>query len=136
MRCPLPGAIKFICMKDDISIKRIVPNIYSDDLEKSKAFYQGFLNMDIIMDQGWVIPFASGKNPLAQVNILENQKKETLHNERIFLSVEVSDVNKMHQKAKALQLEIVYPITDEPWGVRRFFVKDPNGATINLVAHR
>lgn len=123
-------------MKDDISIKRIVPNIYSDDLEKSKAFYQGFLNMDIIMDQGWVITFASGKNPLAQVNILENQKKETLHNERIFLSVEVSDVNKMHQKAKALQLEIVYPITDEPWGVRRFFVKDPNGATINLVAHR
>ncbi|HEX7755396.1 MAG TPA: VOC family protein [Niabella sp.] len=123
-------------MKDDISIKRIVPNIYSDDLEKSKAFYQGFLNMDIIMDQGWVITFASGKNPLAQVNILENQKKETLHNERIFLSVEVSDVNKMHQKAKALQLEIVYPITDEPWGVRRFFVKAPNGATINLVAHR
>ena len=123
-------------MKDDISIKRILPNIYSDDLEKSKAFYQGFLNMDIIMDQGWVITFASGKNPLAQVNILENQKKETLHNERIFLSVEVSDVNKMHQKAKALQLEIVYPITDEPWGVRRFFVKDPNGATINLVAHR
>ncbi|ANH82599.1 glyoxalase [Niabella ginsenosidivorans] len=123
-------------MKDDVSINRIVPNIYSDDLEKSKAFYQGFLNMNIVMDQGWVVTFASDKNPLAQVNILENKKKEVLNNERIFLSVEVSDVNKMHQKAKELKLKIVYPITDEPWGVRRFFVKDPNGATINLVAHR
>ncbi|MGA2287514.1 MAG: VOC family protein, partial [Bradyrhizobium sp.] len=31
---------------------------------------------------------------------------------------------------------IVYPLTDEPWGVRRFFVRDPNGAVINVVSHR
>jgi uncharacterized glyoxalase superfamily protein PhnB len=23
--------------------------------------------------------------------------------------------------------EIVHPLTDEPWGVRRFFVRDPDG---------
>ncbi|MBZ4190182.1 VOC family protein [Niabella beijingensis] len=122
-------------MKEEMSINRIVPNIYSDDLEKSKDFYRGFLHMDIIMDHGWVLTFASKKNPLAQVNVLENQKKEVLNNERIFLSVEVSDVNGMYRKAKELGLEITYPIANEPWGVRRFFVKDPNGATINLLSH-
>ncbi|WP_018629828.1 VOC family protein [Niabella aurantiaca] len=122
-------------MKEDIFINRIVPNIYSDDLEQSKAFYRGFLNMDMIMDRGWVLTFASRTNPTAQINVLENQKKEVLHNERIFLSIEVSDVNGMHKKAKELKLDVVYPITNEPWGVRRFFVKDPNGATINLLSH-
>jgi hypothetical protein len=30
----------------------------------------------------------------------------------------------------------VYPLTDEPWRVRRFFVKDPNGAVLNVASHR
>lgn len=122
-------------MKEEIFINRIVPNIYSDDLEQSKAFYRGFLNMDMVMDRGWVLTFASRTNPTAQINVLENQKKEVLDNERIFLSIEVSDVNGMHKKAKELKLDVVYPITNEPWGVRRFFVRDPNGVTINLLSH-
>jgi len=32
-------------------------------------------------------------------------------------------------------LRVVYPITDEPWGVRRFFVEDPDGRIINVLAH-
>jgi len=27
------------------------------------------------------------------------------------------------------------PITNEPWGVRRFFVIDPNGTIINVMCH-
>jgi hypothetical protein len=30
----------------------------------------------------------------------------------------------------------VYPLTDEPWGVRRFFVRDPNGMIVNVVSHK
>ena len=122
-------------MTNDVIINRIVPNIYSDDMAASKSFYQAFLDMDIVMDQGWVVSFASKKNRLAQINILENQKKQVLNNERIFLSVEVADINRMYKRAQEFNIEITYPITDESWGVRRFFVKDPNGATINLLAH-
>ena len=31
--------------------------------------------------------------------------------------------------------EIVHPLTDEPWGPRRFFVRDPNGIVVNVVGH-
>ena len=31
-------------------------------------------------------------------------------------------------------LRIVYPLSDEPWGVRRFFVADPNGVVINILS--
>ena len=30
---------------------------------------------------------------------------------------------------------MVYPLTDEPWGVRRFFVRAPGGHVINVAQH-
>ena len=35
-----------------------------------------------------------------------------------------------------LAFKVVYPLTDEPWGVRRFFVTDPNGVIINVMNHQ
>jgi hypothetical protein len=29
----------------------------------------------------------------------------------------------------------VYELTDEEWGVRRFFVKEPSGVIVNVMAH-
>lgn len=117
-------------------ISRIVPNIYSNDIEKSKEFYIDFLDMDLAMDMDWVLTFASKENHSAQITILKNDKKENLNNDVIFLSIEVDDVDKLYEKAKSKSIEIVYDIKDEDWGVRRFFVKEPNGATLNLLTHK
>ncbi|HWV70595.1 MAG TPA: VOC family protein [Pseudosphingobacterium sp.] len=122
-------------MKNKIATHRIVPNIYSNDVEKSKQFYVEFLELNLVMNMGWILTFASKENPTAQISIFQNDKKEELDNTAIFLSIEVSDIDKLYERAKKQNWKIVYPITDEPWGVRRFFVKDPNGATINLLAH-
>ena len=116
-------------------IHRIVPNIYSDDLEKSKQFYLDFLEMDLVMDMEWILTFASKENSSAQISILQNDKKAKLDNSAIFISVEVSNIDAFYDKAKQRQLKITYPITNEPWGVTRFFVEDPNGVTFNLLSH-
>ena len=52
------------------------------------------------------------------------------------VSIEVDDVDDVHERAVAAGAEIVYPLTDEEWGLRRFFVRDPNGAVINVTEHR
>jgi uncharacterized glyoxalase superfamily protein PhnB len=52
------------------------------------------------------------------------------------LSVEVADVDDVHTEAVQRRLEIVYPLSDESWGVRRFFVLDPNGVVLNVMSHR
>lgn len=116
-------------------MRRIVPNIYSNDLEKSKQFYTEFLGMDVAMDLGWIVTFASNENTTAQISIFRNSENKPLDNSTIFLSVEVSNIDNWFQRAKKQKIEIVYPITNESWGVRRFFVKEPNGATINLLSH-
>lgn len=39
-----------------------------------------------------------------------------------------------HAEAVRRGLRVVYPLTDEPWGVRRFFVEDPSGTVVNVLA--
>ncbi len=116
-------------------MRRIVPNIYSNDIEKSKQFYTEFLGMDLAMDMDWILTFVSKENTTAQISIFSNDKNKPLDNSAIFLSIEVTDIDHWFERAKKQKIEIVYPITNEDWGVRRFFVKDPNGVTINLLTH-
>ena len=115
-------------------IRRIVPNISSDKLDESKEFYMNFLGLTLAMDMKWILTFASDSNPNAQISIVKDDKSDH-SNSNITISIEVSDVDQLYQKAQSLNYEITYEITNEPWGVRRFFVKDPNGVTINLLSH-
>lgn len=118
-----------------MEIKRILPNISSTKMEESKEFYLNFLGLNLVMDMHWVLTFASPSNPTAQINIVKSDKP-FIANDHVTISIEVSDVDHLYELARQLNYEITYPLTDEPWGpVRRFWVKDPNGITLNLMAH-
>jgi uncharacterized glyoxalase superfamily protein PhnB len=62
--------------------------------------------------------------------------RRTIIATRCQISVEVADVDAVHAEAVRRGLEIVYPLTDESWGVRRFFVIDPNRVVLNVMSHR
>ena len=117
-----------------MKIRRIVPDICSNDLEKSKQFYGDFLGLKLVMDMDWILCFASESNQTAQINILPNDNKDVT-NANVFITIEVFEIDAAYEKAIANNYEIVYPITNEPWKVRRFFMKDPNGVTINIMCH-
>jgi predicted enzyme related to lactoylglutathione lyase len=116
-----------------MSIRRVVPNIVSDAPDASRDFYAGLLGLQVAMDMGWIITFVSPSNPTAQVGIMREDASAPVVPQ---ISVEVADVDAIHAEAVRRGLEIVHPLTDEPWGVRRFFVRDPNGTVVNVVAHR
>jgi uncharacterized glyoxalase superfamily protein PhnB len=48
------------------------------------------------------------------------------------ITIEVADVETVHRQAVRSGLHIPYPLRDENWGVRRFFVVDPNGLLVNV----
>jgi catechol 2,3-dioxygenase-like lactoylglutathione lyase family enzyme len=116
-----------------MSVRRVVPDITSERIEESRKFYTEFLGLSVAMDMGWILTFLSPSNPTAQVTLLR-APASAIPNPN--MSIEVEDVDAVHAKAVALGLEIVYPLTDEPWGIRRFFVTDPNGVIINVASHR
>lgn len=111
-------------------IRRATPNLYTEDLDAAREFYAGFLGFEVAMDEPDFMLFRSPSNPTAQV-LAGSQRG--LDQARI--SVEVADVDAAHAEAVRRGLEIVYPLTDEPWGVRRFFVRDPDGVVINVLSH-
>ena len=115
-----------------MSIKRIVPDITSERMDESRRFYADFLGMNLAMDMGWILTFVSPLNPTAQITLLQ-ASASAVPNPNV--SLEVQDVDAVHAKAVELGLPIVYPLTNEPWGVRRFFVADPNGIVVNVMSH-
>ena len=116
-----------------MKINRVVPNIRSDHIQESRDFYEGFLGLHTGMDLGWVITFVSRSNSTAQVSIMHHDDHlAALHPE---ISIEVDDVEQAHAAAIERNLKIVYALSDEPWGVKRFFVADPNGVIINILSH-
>ena len=117
-----------------MAIRRVVPNIMSPDMDASHRFFAEFLGFNVVMDLGWIVTYASPRNPTAQISIspgdaLDGQQM------RPYLTIEVEDVAAVHAGAVARGYDVVHPLTDEPWDVRRFFVRDPNGAVINVMQH-
>jgi predicted enzyme related to lactoylglutathione lyase len=118
-----------------MSIRRIVPNIQSERMDESRKFYTEFLGLEVAMDIGWIVTLVSPGNPTAQLSLVRGQPSAA-SGDRISLSIEVADVDAAHAKAVAHGIPVVYPLTTEPWGVRRFHVTDPNGVVINIMSHQ
>jgi catechol 2,3-dioxygenase-like lactoylglutathione lyase family enzyme len=115
-----------------MDIRRVVPDVASDKPEESREFYTNVLGFDLAMDMGWIMTFVSPTQPTAQINVLRGDASAPVSPA---FSVEIADVDAVHAIAVARGLEIVHPLTTEPWGVRRFFVRDPNGVVINVMQH-
>ena len=110
--------------------KRAVPNIRSDRAAETRDFFCDLLGFEVAMDLGWVATVASPENPAVQVNIIANDDPAAPG-----ISVEVPDVDAVHARAAEQGLEIVYPLRDEEWGVRRFMLREPSGTLVNVVSH-
>jgi predicted enzyme related to lactoylglutathione lyase len=116
-----------------MSVRRIVPDFQADDPAGTAEFYSQVLGMEPTMDLGWIVTFAAPENPSAQISVIQQDASASVVPDA---SVEVDDVDTAHAAARRLGYEIVHPLTDEPWGVRRFFVREPTGRVLNVLSHR
>jgi catechol 2,3-dioxygenase-like lactoylglutathione lyase family enzyme len=115
-----------------MSVRRIVPDIRSKQLDTSRQFYVDVLGLEVAMDMGFIVTLVSPTNPTAQVTLMRDGESSAILPQ---MSVEVADVDGVHTRAVSRGFTVVYPLTNEPWGVRRFFVTDPNGTVINVMSH-
>jgi catechol 2,3-dioxygenase-like lactoylglutathione lyase family enzyme len=117
-----------------MAIRRVVPNLMTDQVEASRDFYVEVLGFDVGMDMGWIVTLVSPDNPTAQISLMRRGGGAA---ERVpDISVEVKDVDAVHAEAVRRGFDIIHPLTDEEWGVRRFFVVAPSGTVVNVMAHR
>lgn len=118
-----------------MNIRRAMPVIHTADLAASRAMYVDLLGFEVGMDEPGFLMLHSATVPTTQVLIATDD----CHDAQIALadvSIEVDDVDAVHDQVLAQGMEIVHPLTDEAWGIRRFFVRDPNGVVLNIAMHR
>ena len=111
---------------------RIMANLRVPDIEATKGFYTDYLGLSTEeFNMGWVARYTSPDTG-ANVQLVTGDATAP---EDSSLSIHTNDVDGAYEEAQRLGYEIVYPLTTEPWGVRRFFVRAPDGTVINIVHH-
>jgi len=111
----------------------VVPDLAGVRLDEARQFYSRVLGLEPVMDLGWIVTFADPETGGCQISVMSHDETAPV---LPAVSVEVDDVDAAHRAAVAAGAEIVHPLTDEPWGVRRFFVRDPGGNVVNVLGHR
>jgi predicted enzyme related to lactoylglutathione lyase len=114
-------------------VTRVIADLRVSDIEASKRFYMDFLGLRIEeFNMNWVARFTSPDTE-AVVQLVTHD--ETAPDMPV-VSVLTGDIDVAYDEALRLGYDIIYPLTTEPWGVRRFFVRDPDGNVLNIVNHR
>ena len=113
--------------------ERIMANLRVADIDAAKGFYTDYLGLGTEeFNMGWVARYVS---PDTGANV-QLVTRDASAPEDSVISVHTDDVDGAYEEAQRLGYEIVQPIATEPWGVRRFFVRAPDGNVINIVRHR
>jgi catechol 2,3-dioxygenase-like lactoylglutathione lyase family enzyme len=113
-------------------IKRIVANVAATDVERARSFYIDVLGLDVVMDQGWILTFAAPTSMNPQISVAAEGGAGTPVPD---ISIEVDDLDEALQRCRSAKLTIEYGPASEDWGVRRFYVRDPFGRLVNILAH-
>lgn len=116
-----------------MTVRRIVANIAAGDPAAAKRFYGDLLGLDVAMDFGWIVTYATDAEARVQVSIMSEGGSGTPVPD---LSIEVDDVDAVLERAIALGFPVEYGPTDEEWGVRRFYTRDPYGRLVNILTHK
>ena len=113
-------------------VKRIVTNFATSDVSQARRFYADILGLEVAMDLGWIITFASPAQMVPQLSVATEGGSGTPVPD---ISIEVDDLDEAERRVREEGLSIEYGPTTEPWGVRRFYVRDPMGRLVNVLAH-
>lgn len=117
-----------------MKVLRIVANLEAAeaDLARADAFYRDVLGLETLMDHGWLRTYGTGTRMTVQVAVAVQGGNGT---PVPHLSIEVDDLDAALARVGKAGIALEYGPAEEPWGVRRFYVRDPLGRLINILQH-
>jgi len=115
-----------------LKVKRIVSNIEVSTLLKAASFYADIFGLELLMDLGWIRTYGSNEEMSVQISFATEGGSGTPVPD---ISIEVDDLDAVLEKIKSAEIPIEYGPVSEPWGVKRFYVRDPFGKLVNVLQH-
>lgn len=115
-----------------MKVKRIVSNIAVDRPSDADKFYSAIFGLRVVMDHGWIRTYSSGEEMITQISVASEGGSGAAVPD---LSIEVDSLDAVLERVKSESIAIEYGPVTEPWGVRRFYIRDPFGKLINVLQH-
>ena len=115
-----------------MKVKRIVANTHAPDIAAAKRFYQDALGLELLMNHGFFATYGSRETMNVQIGFGSEGGSGTPTPD---LSIEVDDLDAALERMQRFGVAIEYGPAVEPWGVRRFYVRDPFGKLVNILVH-
>jgi len=115
-----------------MKVKRIMANTATADIDKAQAFYGDILGLHVLMAHGWLRTYGNDETMTVQISFGTQGGSGTPVPD---LSIEVDDVEAALTRFRNANVAVEYGPVSEPWGVRRFFVRDPYGNLVNILQH-
>ena len=115
-----------------MKVKRTVSNIATADPSGAEGFYKTIFGLKVVMDLGWIRTYSTGEEMITQISFASEGGSGTPIPD---LSIEVDDLEAALARVRSAKIPIEYGPVSEPWGVRRFYVRDPFGKLINVLQH-
>ncbi|MBJ7309827.1 VOC family protein [Rugamonas sp. CCM 8940] len=115
-----------------MKVKRLLANMDVRDVGAARSFYHDVLGLELLMDHGWIHTYGTAAQMSVQISFATEGGAGTAVPD---LSIEVDDVDEALRRMTAAGFAVEYGPVDEPWGVRRFYVRDPFGKLVNILAH-
>ncbi|MGQ4878627.1 VOC family protein [Billgrantia sp. LNSP4103-1] len=115
-----------------MKVTRIMANTPTSDINAAEAFYGEILGLERLMDHGWFRTYGSDEKMTIQVSFGTEGGSGTPVPD---LSIEVDDLETALVRCREANIPIEYGPASEPWGVRRFYVRDPFGKLVNILQH-
>ncbi|MDU9418616.1 VOC family protein [Staphylococcus lloydii] len=115
-----------------MTVKRIVANVGTQNIQKAHQFYSEILGLEQLMNHDFITTYGSGETSQVQISFLTEGGSDTQAPD---LSIEVDNLDELLTAFKEIDYNIEYGPVSEPWGVRRFYVRDPFRKLVNILEH-
>lgn len=116
----------------------IFPVVPVADIGRSRDFYVGLLGLTVVYDSDWYVQLQSSTTESVQLGLVIQDHDTIPEGFRgppagVLVSVEVDNVDAVHDCARAAGLPIASTLRSEDFGQRHFMTVDPDGLLVDVI---
>ena len=114
------------------------PIVMTDRLAECRRFWVELLGFEAVFEATWIVVLSSsGSRSLVAFMSPDHPStppgRERFGEAGLLLTLEVEDVDAECDRLAARGVAILHGPVDEPWGQRRFMLRDPAGVWVDVV---
>jgi catechol 2,3-dioxygenase-like lactoylglutathione lyase family enzyme len=122
-----------------MELEAAYPVVVTDRLAECRDFYTGRLGFEVVFEATWFVYLrAAGDSPYGIAFMAPDHPSrppgpEAFAGEGLLLTLQVADAAAEFERLRQAGVTVDHPLSDEPWGQRRFGLYDPAGTWVDIV---